>query len=746
MASRTINLDRAFNRPMAVGQPAPARAPLMKPAKQVASRPLWMAPAISQFQIPANPNEKPYRLYKLLRDNIPPLSRALQTYCALLGDVEIVADDTLKEEIEGFLNDVRVGPLMQGFRVLQGVHVRNHLLYGMAAYETVPNNAGNDIYGVLPIDPETLAFKPIDDNPMQVSIWQTQTGNATPVELPADWTTITLNDAETDPYGVSMFRGLPFVGEILLKLEECEQKLWELFGVPSYHVNMQLPEGWSDPDGSKTTALMTPMQTAWAEAQRARRQGNVRDFHTAGEVTISVIGADSQAMDFQVPFRAMMEQIVSATGLPPWMLGFTWSTTERLSDNQADVMTQTIKGLQSELIPAFTGTVQRWLDITGRTGEFELQFCAVNLHDAVAGAQAKLNEANAMEKREAVATKLWTKGIFNQEKFAEHVLGDDWDGKIEEKQAAPTPELPQPGGNQPGQPGEEGNGQTPPPFQAGGCVHGVEFAEDARVSIGGGEKPKYKETARAIDGLYSDILAAFAELQKDTWAAFGLPRVKGAGFAAAFDPAPQDPFTYTPEQMKIFNRAVDQFVERMMGRDLSREGFLSPDTGDGIIQQWDRFAYAQGINRAVELGGAQVAAVIPDRNGPAVKRLLGEAFDRLSDNGQMRIGSQLDGLRDVIQQSIDLGRNPLETAEEMAAKFNGYRDWEWQRLARTEVAFAENKGLTDEFKADGYTDDLKEHPPYHPNCVCAVTINPATMKIEPDIAATACPLCQAYVR
>ena len=50
-------------------------------------------------------------------------------------------------------------------------------------------------------------------------------------------------------------------------------------------------------------------------------------------------GADNQILDSSVPIRQILEQLVSKTGIPPFMLGLSWSSTERMSTQQADLLT-----------------------------------------------------------------------------------------------------------------------------------------------------------------------------------------------------------------------------------------------------------------------------------------------------------------------------------------------------------------------------------------------------------------------
>ena len=61
------------------------------------------------------------------------------------------------------------------------------------------------------------------------------------------------------------------------------------------------------------------------------RNGCVRDFVAVGDVDIKVIGADNQILDSSVPIRQILEQLVSKTGIPPFMLGLSWSSPKAYS-------------------------------------------------------------------------------------------------------------------------------------------------------------------------------------------------------------------------------------------------------------------------------------------------------------------------------------------------------------------------------------------------------------------------------
>ena len=188
----------------------------------------------------------------------------------------------------------------------------------------MPNNAGNDVFKLKNIESETLAYVPDPDNIEEVIIGQFQAGHALPVPLDRRWIVTNVNEGDGSPYGRSILASLPFVAEIMVIMEEALKKNYERFGVPNFHVNWEPPADFNDPSGAKTAAIMKAMEGDFVKAMKARKKGEIRDFFSAGKVSVKIVGAEGQLLDFVTHGRSIMEQIVGATGLPSWMLGFTW--------------------------------------------------------------------------------------------------------------------------------------------------------------------------------------------------------------------------------------------------------------------------------------------------------------------------------------------------------------------------------------------------------------------------------------
>ena len=132
---------------------------------------------------------------------------------------------------------------------------------------------------------------------------------------------------------------------------------------------------------------------------QAGRRGSVRVFVAAGDVEIKVIGADNQTLDSEVPVRQILEQLVAKTGIPPFLLGLSWSSTERMSAQQADMMTSEITAIRRSLEPAVERICELWLRLHGYGSQVTVEWADINLQDEVEEAHAELyrQQAEALE-------------------------------------------------------------------------------------------------------------------------------------------------------------------------------------------------------------------------------------------------------------------------------------------------------------------------------------------------------------
>ena len=94
---------------------------------------------------------------------------------------------------------------------------------------------------------------------------------------------------------------------------------------------------------------------------------------------------------------------MAKTGLPPFLLGLSWSTTERMSTQQADLLTSELWALRRTVEPAMRKVCKTYLDLEGLDDRFQIVWDDISLQDITQEAQADLYRAQA-EKYRAEAT------------------------------------------------------------------------------------------------------------------------------------------------------------------------------------------------------------------------------------------------------------------------------------------------------------------------------------------------------
>ena len=104
-------------------------------------------------------------------------------------------------------------------------------------------------------------------------------------------------------------------------------------------------------------------------------------------------------MDSQVPVRQILEQLVAKTGLPPFLLGLNWSTTERMSTQQVDILTSELWALRRTVEPVVRKICKTFLALEGLDDRVEILWNDISLQDITQEARADLYRAQAEKHR-----------------------------------------------------------------------------------------------------------------------------------------------------------------------------------------------------------------------------------------------------------------------------------------------------------------------------------------------------------
>lgn len=336
-------------------------------------------------------------LYQSMKEALPVLDAAVTKLVRLMGGFHVEHKDKAAEQrLQKFLREMPCGRGQYGIDSFLSTYVDSLLTYGRAVGEMVVSQGR--LAAVAWGDVTKLHIRQ-GDSPLDVTLCMEQGGQVKPLPWQNLLLFTTLNPEAKHPYGVSMMRSMPFLTDILLKIYHTVGVNWERAGNVRYSV-VYKPDG--EVDAAVAHKRAEEMASAWRSAMQDAKSGAVRDFVAVGDVQIKVIGADGKILDSEVPARQILEQIVAKTGLPPFMLGFSWASTERMSSQQADMLTSELWALRRTVEPMLRKVCNLWLRLEGFGGDAEIVWDEISLQDTLEESHARLYRAQAaqLEKEE----------------------------------------------------------------------------------------------------------------------------------------------------------------------------------------------------------------------------------------------------------------------------------------------------------------------------------------------------------
>ncbi len=330
-----------------------------------------------------------FSFYRELRNSVPIIDAAIEKLVRLVCDFEITCSDKNAErEMQKFFRSVPVGGNSNGLEAFISAYFDQLLTYGTAVGEIIPTVSGS--FGALyNTSLHDISLKR-NENGFDVDVCLSGTGEQTPAR-PDLIMLSTLNPSPGHIEGNSMLQSLPFVSSLLLRIFETVGTNFERVGNVRYAVTYKPTNDAMDKAFAKDRALQ--IASEWSKAMNS--SGSVHDFVAVGDVQIKAIGADNQILDSEIPVRHMLEQIVAKTGLPPFMLGLTWSSTERMSAQQADILTSELEHYRHILESVLIKIGNAFLRMNGFAAEAKVEWKDICLQDAVEEARARLYNAQA---------------------------------------------------------------------------------------------------------------------------------------------------------------------------------------------------------------------------------------------------------------------------------------------------------------------------------------------------------------
>ncbi|MDE6004968.1 MAG: serine/threonine protein phosphatase [Oscillospiraceae bacterium] len=334
-----------------------------------------------------------YDLFEKIRRTVPIIDASISKIIRLTGSFQIECNDSKQQKnLDDFLKNVPVGLTGQSIYSFLDCYLDSLLVYGNAVGEIVLDKNYSHIAGLWNGNVADISVK-AGNSPMQRNYFIRTNNGEILLKYPERILFSALKPPSGAIYGVSLLQGLPIFADILLRIYECVGQNFDRAGNIRYAVTYKPTSESGDMAYARERAEAIAKE--WSAGMQASKYGEIRDFVSVGDIDIRVIGAESEMPLTEIPVRQLLEQIISKLSIPPFLLGLNWSSTERMSAQQADILTSELEYYRRLLEPVISKIVKTYLQLNGSFSEINIIWDNINLQDEVELAQARLYHAQA---------------------------------------------------------------------------------------------------------------------------------------------------------------------------------------------------------------------------------------------------------------------------------------------------------------------------------------------------------------
>lgn len=647
-------------------------------------------------------------LYEAVREAIPIIDAAVSKTVTLDGILRIEAEgDRVQNAIQDWMDNVQVNDLKHGFQSYYAIQGNELYEQGYCIGEPVLSAGAKDLERLWVADSKGVYFR---RNGKVLETWyrvpaakrNTRKDGTEQIErlLRNSWATVTpgllrdngyrliksetldyvaIDNEADNPYGVSKIRSLEFVSQTLATMFNAQKQVWTRFGDPAFSLTYKRKKGFTtdDPSGAKyRTALADNLATVLKGKAEGKSMDFVNAIQANDDLLLEVIGAGGEVLEIETPAKFVLEQVVSKFGIPSWMLGPVWGTSERLADRQIDMMIQDAKTRFEDRrlgLSRIVAMAMQARGVTWKQGDWKLVQELPNLKDELAMAQANFMNAQAEMVRggrvpEEGGNSPKLARISSQGKI---LLPTDPDSVFESIDVNPQKNITINLDSDANPVTEEWvKNKLIPALNEYGCGCSVE-----NNGVSGHKGEAYVEDADALMRLESraarGMLKAWADLFDDTLDALGLDKPKSAK-------APDPVWVFGDEMLAMLEGLRDDFIASVGHRDAP----LAASTYDA----WLRGVVAEAA--ALDAEAIEAAARETYRTAMAEGGLA-----QVTDT-TVRIYAD-DIIKELADGAYD-GLNPKDVARALRKRFDAH-DYDWERLAQSEIATANSQGKMDQY-------------------------------------------------
>jgi SPP1 gp7 family putative phage head morphogenesis protein len=505
------------------------------------------------------------------------------------------------------------------------------------------------------------------------------------------------------PYGVSIMRSMEFIAINLLKIQNATGNVWERFGDPSFQLTYKTKNRALK--GLELDKRKLQLANDLSAVLNAKKQGNSADFVQAigadDDIVIEIIGGKGDILEIETPSKHFVEQMLAKMPIPGWMMGLSEAQAGRMADQQSEMVLMEAKTRFERRKPALKSIVATWLrgqGVTWKPGDWDIIQELPNLRDIMKQAQARFLNAQAdmmsgtLSDNPQTSTGITASlgGDPNSGKFAKIVIRNKVDGTVETE-------------------------FHPRERAAHKHVHRKGAADDD-------ESEPWAEDDDVLPSLEAaameETLALWDQLAEQAMQAIGVAEKAGGSTLFTFDAS-------TMLQPLLDNEQI--FIDAAGG-----------DGGPLLRNAFD--AFLRGVANAAS--DMDVESTLNDAREELRADLATRDLQLVKD-GSVRTFH--DGILKGLQDGAYDGLNPSTVAKQLGDAFD-LQGYNWERLARSEIAAAHGAGKIAQYQALGVSkvdfvtaggacpicEDLAGKSPYdiadapmpvddsHPNCRCSL--------------------------
>ena len=676
--------------------------------------------------------------YEALREGIPLFDAAVRRLVTLNGTIKIIGENMpLVKELEDFCLNVPVNDMQQGIHAFKENAENETFEQGFSISEFVATKKRDDIDRLVVADSKQIVFRRNAELRMEPWIRSGTPAIANytmPAHLIQNIITATygstvgyngieetrlnpdnklyfsINNENQNPYGVSLFRSTEFVAQVRVTIQNSFKNIAERFGDPMYHVHYKGKAG-----DSKLEDRRKLIETDFKTIVNAKRAGKSGDIITAGgpdsDVTIKVIGLDGTQYTFDIPLRNLTEECVAKFGLPAWMLGIYWSTTERMATLEVEMALADAKIRQAAMLPKYIRLFSNFLKLRGRSwkdittsldrkGDWGIIFESPNVRDLVAQAQSEflLAQASQMRRGGSLPTPAIPNNPATQVPAAE--------GASIEIDGMKFPLL-----NLAESIAQRATPQSAIRNPKSTCSCGKRHAPGALLHADAKELSRPSPWP-ALDKLETDyekeLKYDWQALQIKIFDILGLriPESKSA-IRNQQSAIHKVPFSFDDNQRAQIMKSLKDYL-----------GDYDPASPDSPITWYYAQAYSAGLIQAANMLGKGKPLLDILKNSEIYSELVTNGFQLVRDNATRAVKNEI---MDQMEQGMINGVNPRDVAGKLNNIFDNQNS-DWERLARTEMSGAAERAKLDEWDARGVDVSNAVEVPVHPRCRCSTTV------------------------